>query len=428
MPGTTLNLIENEKIDMWIHCDAQKASIAHMQAKEIVLKHTSVRPFEPDFDTARLARGTGLFGQHLKHYEVEILFPRTVVVRTRTEVHELLWKAPKDQRFLLERSAAPYDLAGAVKANGGTKGHSVAFDDNSTLVDGTSDSDFDGAETATPSEEYTQLPLTTSNHTYSTVASMQISPASPWVMHEVISGRPGSISALVVNGKLKAFSAQTASSPDRTFSTATSRSPWPMKKASSKADRNVRDWQAHEEKTFINPTSTIGIALLRYAERFVATLSDQPSTYLNLHFFLVDRATNTGAEQKIVATGVDFSFSPVVAQQALLCGMQERLGRAMTSASDEDEILQLPISSASFAGTNSKGAPFKLSRSAAAGGESLNAIASSLEELINEQDARYDRNDLVPWIWYWLVQGPVEVVFEGLVESLENAQAKNGRR
>jgi hypothetical protein len=314
-----------------------------------------------------------------------------------------------------------------VKANSGTKRNSVAFDDNSTLVDGTSDSDFDGAETSTPTEEYTQLPLTTSNHTYSTVASMQISPSSPWVMHEVISGRPGSISALVANGKLKAFVAQTASSQDRTFSTAASRSPWPTKKP-FKADRNIVDWQAHEEKTFINPKSTIGIALLRYAERFVASLSDKPSTYLNLHFFLVDRATNTGAEQKIVATGVDFKFSPVLAEQALLCGLGEELGRAMTSANDDDEILQLPISSASYAGTNSKGAPFKLPRSATAGGESLNAIAGSLEELINEQDARYDRNDLVPWIWYWLVQGPVEVVFEGLVESLENAQARNGRR
>ena len=430
LPGITLNLIESEKIDLWMHCDSSKPSIAQLQAKEIVLKHTATKLFEPDCDSARLSRGFSLFAHHLRNHESEIHCPRTVVVRSRAEIHELLWKAPKEQKWLLERSATQY--VSAVKANSGTKRDS-GYDDSSTLVGGSSDSDdFEDVDTSTPVEfkEYTQLPLSTSNQTYSTVASMQVSAASPWIMHEVISGRPGAISALVVNGTIKAFIARVASQ-DRTFSTAASRSPWSNKKPIKfGAEKNIKDWQMHEQTTFVDPRSTIGNALLRYAERFVSTLSDKPSTYLNLHFFLTDRATKEGAEQKIVATGCDFNFSPLLAQQALASGVGEELGRAMTSGTPgklDGEALLLPLAGAKTQ-VASSGYSLQLPRASSASGESLNALARALEEMINEQDARFDQKDLVPWIWFWMVQGPIEIAFEGLVEVLENSQARADRR
>jgi hypothetical protein len=257
---------------------------------------------------------------------------------------------------------------------------------------------------------------------------MQISPNSPWIMHEVISGKPGTISALVVNGKISAFAAQTGPR-DRTFSTAASHATSPSKRSSRiTADRGMKEWQSHEDTVLVDPYSTIGIALRRFAERFVASLSKKPSTYLNLYFFLTDRSTGDGAEQKIVATGCDFSFSPVLAQQALAFGVEEQLGRAITGGtitrgvSAESECLILPTSALGRQ-VETKTA-LKLPRSATAHGESLNVLASSLEDFINEQDAAFDRNDLVPWLWSWLVQGPIGVAFEGLVELVESTQTR----
>jgi len=431
LPGTTLNLIESEKIDLWMHCDSGKPSIAHMQTKEIVLKHTATKLFEPEFDIARLSRGFSLFANHMKRHESEISCPKTVVVRSRAEIHDLLWKAPKDAKWLLERSATQY--ISAVKANSGTKRDS-GYDDSSTLVGGSSDSDdsFDNVDTSTPIKEYTQLPLSNPNHTYSTVASMEISQSSPWIMHEVISGKPGAVSTLVVNGKIKAFAARVASQ-NRTFSTASSRSPWSNKAPISiGAERNIKDWQQHEQTSFIDPKSTIGTALLGYAQRFVATLPDRPSTYLNLDFFLTDKLTKDGAEQKIVATGCNFDFTPLLTQEALACGLGEQLGRMMTTGGvenfDESPLLLPTSPSAANGERSSTDLHLKLPRSVSANGESLNALATSLEKFINEQDGRYDGKDLVPWIWFWMVQGPIEIAFDGLVLALENAQARADSR
>ena len=430
LPGTTLNLIESEKIDLWMHCDGGRLSTAHLQTKEIVLKHSTTRLFEPELDTARLARGYSLFAHHMRQHENEVSCPKTIVVRSRAEIHDILWKAPKHQQFVLERSVAPYITP--TKANSGNKRVS-SLDDSATLVEGmSSDSDdFEDVETSTPSEEYTPLPQPTSNETYSTVALLQVSASSPWILHEVVTGRPGTICTLVVKGKVAAFAAQTANDI-RSFSTASCRSPLSKKKPLKiSADWNIKDWQQHEETHLIDPSSTIGTALLRFAERFVSSLSDQPSTYLNLHFFLTDRSTGGGAEQKIVATGCDFNFSPVLAENALACGVAEDLGRAMTGGGGvrfEDEVLVLPKTFGSKNDASGGRPAITLPRSAMARGESLNAIANTLEQLINDHDAIYDRKDLVPWIWSWLVQGTIETAFEGVVELLENTQAQVGKR
>jgi hypothetical protein len=420
-PGTVLRLIESEKIDLWIRCNSAGPSIAHAQAKDVVLKHSAAKIFGPDVETTRLARSYAAFAHHLRHHENAIRCPKTAIVRSRAEIHELLWKAHKGQRFLLEKSAAPAQQI--ARANSGTKRDS-GYDDSATLVDGSSDTeDFEGAETATQTEEYTFLPQATPNETYSIAASMKISQDSPWVMHEAIEGKPGTISTLVINGKIKAFAARTAVN-DRTFSTASAkRAAASPTKTTLRAEHDIREWQYHEETIFIHPSSTLGVALLHFAQRFVATLSERPSTYLNLHFFLTDKATLDGAEQKIIATGCDFNFSSVLAQQALAHGLETQLGLALTDlANTEGDALLFPSPYSSPKPTTPKAYAHQ-SLLHALFIDVITTFTRFFDPVTHGEDPIFDPKDLVPWVWLSLVQRPVEIAFEGLVEIIEKAQA-----
>ncbi|KIW01690.1 uncharacterized protein PV09_06871 [Verruconis gallopava] len=429
-PGTVLRLIESEKVEEWIHCNSSNPSTAYAQARDIVLKHSTAKIFGPDIEAARLAFGYHVFAHHMKVNEKEVRCPKTVTVRSRAEIHNILGNATEGQKFLLEKIAAP--VQGLVKANSSTKRDSSYAGSASTLVDGiASDTDdFEDAGTSTPVDEFTVLPQPTLNDTYSVVASMRVSKDSPWVMHEVIEGKPGTISTLVIDGKVRAFSARTALH-DRTFSTAARRAP-SVRRARVNIEHDIKEWQQFEQTTYVDPYSTIGAALLNYAQRFVKTLPQKPSTFLNLHFFLTDRVLVNGAEQQIIATGCDFNFSPLLAQQALAYGLEEAFGHAMTAAGNfETDVILLPATNKSATaehyalpvlGPTSKSSDPHVALSELSFTDGVNAIIDFWNALAHGRDAIFDVKDLVPWVWFWMVQTPIEAAFEGIVEILERAQ------
>jgi hypothetical protein len=122
----------------------------------------------------------------------------------------------------------------------------------------------------------------------------------------------------------------------------------------------------------------------------------------------------------------------VLAQQALACGLAEELGRALTgSVGVESDPILLPTEGIAMADGyafppytfHSLLQPLlQVARLKAPGKDALVALANFFDTLAYGQEATFDRKDLVPWIWFWMVQTPIEIAFEGLVEILEKAQ------
>jgi hypothetical protein len=405
LPGTILQLIESEKIELWIPCDV-KGLQPVLQAKDVVLKHSACQIYGPDPEAARISQDQRRFNRHVERIGLDILFPSAMIVKSRAEIHHHLSGAPKGQKYLLERKASP------LKTPFLPVTEKVELDSDMNIHRKSKEpvvSHF--------GQEYGLLPLTSSNETYSSVAALTISQEQPWTMHAIIEGKDTSVSALVVNNSICAFMART-SSQFRTFSSAKK-----CKTSSGQVymQNGTTNWQQHEAAQTLDSNSAIAQTLFDFTQKFAYQLPQHINAQLNLHFIVAESSTSNGAVQKFWATGCDFGISPLLIQQALNFGQLESIGAAYSCASTGEPIL-LPVRPTTGDNFNSF-ATYSLPLAAYLNIWSpiwdvlsfrapLGAVTAGFARFVGQvafgQEELFNGKDPLPWIWTWFVQFPIE--------------------
>lgn len=401
--GTILQLIESERIELWIPIEENGLQTV-LQTKEVVTKHCLCQIYGPNVETTRISQDQDHFSLHVERLEHDIRFPSAIIVKSRAEIHRLLSSNLTGQKYILEPKDSPLKLPHLPTVPGKSERHL------SSRV-------YDTSDDLAVSQRCTYLPLPSLNETYSTVAALTISRDQPWVMHQVIEGRPIRVSALVVNNSVSTFTASMSSRP-MIYA--------PLKKkrnvkGSSFALNNTENWQRNNSIQTLDPNSALSQTLLDFTERFSHHLPRSSNLQLNLRFIIAETATSGSVVQTIWATGCDFEVSPLLVQRALTAGQLESVGAAYgcalnggplslpafsTTIGDRKAIamyslpaaayqnLLLPIMNVVLLRTSPQAILIGLA-------VFLNLMAFGREELL-------DGNDSLPWIWRWCVQFPVE--------------------
>jgi hypothetical protein len=403
--GTILQLIEKEHLELWIPCDANGLQTV-LQSKEVVTTHSACQIYGPDAEATRISQDQDRFSQYVDRLGHDINFPGATVVRSRAEIHHQLSKALKGQRYLIERKASPLKtpssyLPESVNPIASSAAYRRPKDIGDSFI----------------ARDYRLLPLGSLSETYSSVATLAISHEQPWLMHQVIEGRPIRVSALVVNNTICAFTAS-ISAQYHTFSSAQK-----GKLGSGMAQtRNSTKYRgSYDTPQAIDSNSAISQALLDFTSAFVRQLPYKTNLQLNLGFIMVENATSSGVMSKIWATGCDFEISSVMIQQAHNFGQLESVGAAYSCAlnsrpivlstvpatvDDFNSCITYSLPRAAYQnlwGPISNGLMFRASLRTV-----LTGLVMFLNQVAFEQEELFDRKDPLPSIWTWLVQFPVE--------------------
>ncbi|TLD39161.1 hypothetical protein E2P81_ATG00148 [Venturia nashicola] len=406
--ATIQQLIESKKLELWIPIQESGLQTV-LQTRKIVTKHSSCQIYGPDTEVTRLSQDQDLFSQHLEQLEHDVRYPSPVVVRSRAEVHRLLYRNPTGQKYILEKKALPLPppVAGKIEVDLDSRVYQMPKN--------------------LPVDQQYALPQLSLNETFSLVAALPISREQPWLMHQVVEGRPVNVSALIINNTVSTFTAS-ISSQTTTFS-------------SVHRSRNSRglthvwwhrgDWQQYDHARPLDPKSATAQMLLDFAERFSSQLPTSTNAQLNLHFILTESAAPGGVVQRIWATGCDFEISPLLIQQALTYGQVKSVGAAYGCALNGGPTL-LSKSSATF---EDRDTPTTYSLPATAYQNlfqpvvavilfqaPLKAILIGVAVFLNQiafgREELFDGKDPLPWVWRWFVQLPFEVSAETIEKAI----------
>jgi hypothetical protein len=415
--GTILQLIESDKMELWVPCESDGPR-AVLQTKDVVSKHSACQVYGLDPEAARMSQDQQRFSQYVERLGHDIQFPSATLVRSRGETHFHLSRAPKGQKYLIERKPSPLktpfsSLSEKMEPDADTANQRNAKDPNMFPIH----------------EQYRLLPMKTSNETYSAVAALTISQDQPWLMHPVIEGRATIATALLVNNSVCAFMVSTSSQ----FSTFSSAKRGKISNRQVQSRNGMRSWQRHEDARVLDSNSAIFQTLLEFTERFVRQLPKHTSAQINLQFMMTEKATSNGAVQKLWATGCDFRISSLLIEQALGFGQLEVIGGAYSCAQNGESVL-FPINS-SAANRPYSYATYSLPTAAyhrlwlpirdgllfrASPRAVFGAFAMFINQVAFWHEEVFDGQDPLPWVWTWLVQFPVEGVVD-LAEHFINS-------
>jgi hypothetical protein len=264
------------------------------------------------------------------------------------------------------------------------------------------------------------------NENYNSVASMAISNDRPWMMYELIQGKPCSVSALVVDNKISAFTASMASEK-RSFSAAPKRNS--AGPGQLHVQNDIKEWQQHEQMQILDPKAALVSTLVEFTRNFAGHLKGPTNAQLNLHFIITETTTPSGARQRIWATGCDFQLSLPLVQQARLGQVEQKVGAAYAGDPTGEEIA-LPVVPGTISAAELE--PYSLPSAAvtyfllpilnfACLRSSVNELMTSWADLLHKvaygQEELLDSKDPWPWMWRWNIQAPVEIGLD-LIERI----------
>lgn len=396
--ATILQLIETEKIKLWISIQEDGLQTV-LQTKEIVTKHSSCQIYGPDSEVTRLSKDQDQFSLHVERLEHDIQCPSRVMVRSRAEIHRILLSIKRtDQKYILEKKNSPLKLPLLPPAPG-----KIELVPNSTAYE-------------RPTDQRYTLPQSSLNETYSSVAALTISREQPWLMHQLVEGRPVNVSALVINNTVSTF---TASMSTQTIAFSSIQ----MSKGSrglAPAWRNREIWQHSDNTRPLDPKSATAQMLLDFTERFCRQLPTSTNAQLNLRFILAESATSGGIVQKFWATGCDFEISPLLIQQALTSGQLKFVGAGygcalnggptLLSASsmfeDRDILATYSLPAAVYQNLFLPIITVMLFQAWPTA--ILTGVAVFLNQIAFGREELFDGKDPFPWVWQWFVQLPFE--------------------
>ena len=158
-----LDIVAQEKIDLWVSCSGVVSAIDDGEAKEIVEHRTACKAVQFDVKTTQMLHEKDSFISQTA--SVGMTVPETHTIIGHTDVHNVLRGAPRDRKYILK----PIDV------------------DDSSRAD------------------MTLLPRPTTQQTTGHVLSLQISKTRPWILQQYIKGSEYCTHALVIRGDVKAF-------------------------------------------------------------------------------------------------------------------------------------------------------------------------------------------------------------------------------
>ncbi|KAF1980809.1 hypothetical protein K402DRAFT_399114 [Aulographum hederae CBS 113979] len=219
-PGRVLleqlkSIIKREEVVLWIPCHTYSDPATLALVKQLVESETTCKILHPTSEELEI-----MLDENLVQDRLPDLAPHTETVKSRNEIHRKLHEAPEGQRFVVHRSpigrkivhwdiredSSPPDspISTAPTSVDSTPTKSSGNGINGTII----------KPAVLPSTDQqissTWLPLATVNETYAHVATIPVSKTRPYILREVIEGKPYLIHTLIVCGKLRSFVATTS--------------------------------------------------------------------------------------------------------------------------------------------------------------------------------------------------------------------------
>lgn len=158
-----LDIIAQEKVDLWASCSGVASALEDGMAKEVVEARTACRAIQFDVQTTQTLHEKHSFIKRTQ--EIGLTVPDTHEVTSRADVESILGTASAGRKYIMK---------------------TIGVDDS-----------VRGDMALLPKESATE----TSKH----VARLRISPDSPWILQQFISGKEYCTHALVVQGQVRSF-------------------------------------------------------------------------------------------------------------------------------------------------------------------------------------------------------------------------------
>ncbi|EXJ93450.1 hypothetical protein A1O1_01842 [Capronia coronata CBS 617.96] len=158
-----LDIIAQEKVDLWISCSGVASAVEDGMAKEVVEARTPCKAIQFDVKSTQTLHEKHSFIEYTKSMGLTV--PDTHEVTSRAAVEDILRDAPGGRKYILK---------------------TIGVDDS---VRG----------------DMTLLSKDSASETSKYIARLRISFESPWILQQFIKGREYCTHSLVIGGRVKAF-------------------------------------------------------------------------------------------------------------------------------------------------------------------------------------------------------------------------------
>ena len=218
-----LEIIQKEKVDLWVSCSGVASAVDDGHAQELISQHHHpCRSIQFNAATTSTLHEKHSFIQQTAQLGLPI--PETHNVTSRAAVHKIL-NVPAKKKYILK---------------------SVGVDDANR-------------------GDMTLLPRRTMSETYSHIATVPISPSTPWVLQQYVRGKEYCTHALVIDGHVRAFLACPSS-----------------------------ELLMHYEA--LPPSSPLSRAMLHFTQAFAGRSGEGFTGHLSFDFLVEELVTEKGVE------------------------------------------------------------------------------------------------------------------------------------
>lgn len=160
-----INVIVREHVDLWVSCSGVASAVEDGEAKEMIEQQTNCKAVQFNVRVTQMLHEKHTFVEHTKQIGLHV--PETHTITSREQVEHALQQAAPGRKFILK----------TIGMNDAARGEILS----------------------------TLLPKETPHATKKYLATLHISPQSPWILQQFILGHEFCTHALVIRGKVCAF-------------------------------------------------------------------------------------------------------------------------------------------------------------------------------------------------------------------------------
>lgn len=160
-----INVIVREHVDLWVSCSGVASAVEDGEAKEMIEQQTNCKAVQFNVRVTQMLHEKHTFVEHTKQIGLHV--PETHTITSREQVEHALQQAAPGRKYILK----------TIGMNDAARGEILS----------------------------TLLPKETPHATKKYLATLHISPQSPWILQQFILGQEFCTHALVIRGQVCAF-------------------------------------------------------------------------------------------------------------------------------------------------------------------------------------------------------------------------------
>lgn len=160
-----ISVIVREHVDLWVSCSGVASAVEDGEAKEMIEQQTNCKAVQFNVRVTQMLHEKHTFVEHTKQIGLHV--PETHTITSREQVEHALQQAAPGRKYILK----------TIGMNDAARGEILS----------------------------TLLPKETPHATNKYLATLHISPQSPWILQQFILGQEFCTHALVIRGKVCAF-------------------------------------------------------------------------------------------------------------------------------------------------------------------------------------------------------------------------------